>query len=304
MATIVEGPLKTFTAGGALPPYRLVKLSSGTLAYPDTSDTVTIGVLEAEAFAAGDMVPVRLRTAQGTWKVQASTSISAGGSCYIGAYGTVAGSGTQVIGMALEAASGSGDIIEIMPSMTAVLGAIARASLVEDALQPFPVPYTAYRVWDAPHTNALGAPSGDDLAIVYNTFGTLPPSIETGDVKAAGTTTRRIGFQIMVPPEYVAGQGANVTINAGMKTTVADGSATVDIEAFRLAAPTVDIVSTAPQSINSLSPSDKVFALIPTNLVPGDILDCRISIAVTDAATATAVIGKIYSVISKFDIKG
>lgn len=304
MATIVEGPLKTFTAGGALLPYRLVKLSSGVLAYPDTSDTVTIGVLEAEAFAAGDMVPVRLRTAQGTWKVQASTSISADGSCYIGANGTVASSGTQVIGMALEAASGAGDIIEIMPAMTAVLGSLSRASLVEDALQPYPVPYTAYRVWDAPQTNAVGTAGNDDLAVVYNTFGTAPPSVETGDLKAAGATTRRIGFQIMVPPEYVAGQDANVTINAGMKTTISDGTATVDLEVFRLAAPTTDIVATSAQTINSLTPANKVFALTTTDLVPGDILDCRISVAIADTATGTAVIGKIYSVIAKFDIKG
>lgn len=304
MASIIEGPLKTFTAGGALLPYRLVKLSSGALAYPSTSDTVTIGVLEAEAFAAGDRVPVRLRTAEGTWKVQASAAIAAGDSCYIGANGTVADTGTQVIGMALEASGGSGAIIEVLPSMTAVLGSLARASLVEDALQPYPVTYERYRVWDAPATNAVGSPANDDLGIIDNTFLTGAPTIETGDLKNAGATTRRIGFMVPVPVEYVAGQDAQIVINAGMKTTVASVSATVDLEAVRIAAPSVDIVATNAISINSLTAADRTFTLTATNLVPGDVLYCRVSVAVNDSGTGTAVIGQINSITAKFDIKG
>ena len=36
-----------------------------------------------------------------------------------------------------------------------------------------------------------------------------------------------------VPPEYVAGQTITLRANAGMKTTVADGSAAIDFEVVR-----------------------------------------------------------------------
>lgn len=179
-----------------------------------------------------------------------------------------------------------------------------RSALGQDDLQPYPILIRDFRVWDSPGTNAVVATgANDDLAIVYNTFLTEGPSIETGDVKN-GNSARKIGFQFAVPPEYVAGQTLTLRIHAGMKTTVAGTSCTVDAQVARSADPTVDICATAAQSINSLTAADKDFTLTPTDVVPGDLLDVVLTITYVDAVNGTAVIGKIYSVTILADIKG
>jgi hypothetical protein len=169
---------------------------------------------------------------------------------------------------------------------------IPRASLLQASLKHV-VPLTDGRVWDALATMVVGTPANDDLGLVTNTPLTSAPTIETGDLKAAGATTRRVAFQYPVPENYVAGQAITLVLNAGMKTTVADVTATIDAEVTRNAAPSVDICATAAQTINSLVAADKSFTVTPTNVVVGDLLYVRISIAVNDAATATAVIGQL-----------
>lgn len=160
-------------------------------------------------------------------------------------------------------------------------------------------------MWDAPSTVAVAATAAnDDLAVVYNTFLTAGPTIESGDLKNAGATTRKVGFEFTVPVEYVAGETMTLRINAGMKTTVASVSATVDAQVARRAAPTVDICATNAASINSLTAADKDFTLTPTNLVPGDILDVVLSVAVNDSGTGTAVIGQINTIKVLADIQG
>ncbi len=139
--------------------------------------------------------------------------------------------------------------------------------------------------------------------MVYNTFGTAGPSIETGDVKN-GNSARKVGFQFALPVEYVAGETLTLRINAGMKTTVAGTSCTVDVNAYRQADPTVDICATNAQSINSLTAADKDFTLTPTACVPGDLIDIVLTITYVDAVNGTAVIGKIYSVTMLADVKG
>jgi predicted RecA/RadA family phage recombinase len=180
---------------------------------------------------------------------------------------------------------------------------VARAALVQDDLQPYPIPIDKFRVWDEVQT-IIGTPGNDDLGIVDNTFLTGTPSIETGDVKAGGATSRKTRFQFAVPPEYVAGQTITLRANAGMKTTVADNAASIDFEVVRHAAPNVDICATAAQSINNLAAANKDFTLTPTNVVPGDILDVVCTVLVDDDATGTAVIGKVNSVTLLLDIKG
>lgn len=226
-----------------------------------------------------------------------------GGTAGSGAFTATASNGTFAGFATADAASGDETVSLSLQSRDSAV-AVARGSLVQDDLKSYPVPVDALRVWDAPHTNAVGTPANDDLGIVYNTFLTAPPSIETGDLKAAGATTRKVGFQFAVPPEYVAGQTITLRANAGMKTTVSDGTATIDFQVARQAAPTVDLCATAAQSINSLTAANKDFEVTATDVVPGDILDVVCSVAVSDAATATAVIGKIKKLELLLDIKG
>ena len=179
--------------------------------------------------------------------------------------------------------------------------AIAKSSLLALAeLQAFPIPLTDFRVWDALQTLLPGTPSSDDLGLVGGTFGTATPSIRTEDLKAAGATNKRARFLVQLPWEYVAGESVTLRFKAGMITTIASSSATLDCEAYKLQADPddsigSDLVSTSAVNINSLTFSDVDLVVTPTSLSPGDILDVRVTIAVNDAATATAVIAGITS---------
>ncbi len=181
---------------------------------------------------------------------------------------------------------------------------LTRAVMVQEALQPVPIPLTDAKIWDAPSTPLTDTPAADDLGVVDNTFLSAAPTIETGDLKNAGATTRKCRFRVPVPDNYQAGETLTLRVNAGMKTTVASVSATVDAQVTESGDATTDICATNAQSINSLNAADKDFSLTPTNVARGDVLDIVLSIAVNDSGTGTAVIGKINSVSLLADCQG
>lgn len=170
-------------------------------------------------------------------------------------------------------------------------GVAARADLAQESGVVHSVPLTDFRVWDALHTMVLGTAANDDLALITGTFGTDEPKIRTSDAKNT-TVTQRTAFFFSVPEHYVAGQAITLRLPAGMKTTIANGTATIDAEVYRTDAPTADICATAAQSINSLTAANKDFTITPTDVVVGDMLLVRITIAITDSATGTAVLGE------------
>ena len=170
----------------------------------------------------------------------------------------------------------------------------------------FPIPFTDLRVWDAIATNLPGTSAADDLGLINGVFGTAPPTIGSGDVKAS-STTRYARFQVPLPECYDSGETVSFSISAGMVTTVADTSCTVDVECYKLdkdAGIGGDLCATAAQTINSLVFGDKVFSITPSGFVAGDILDVRITIACVDAATGTAVKPTIGAIDLLCDIKG
>lgn len=65
-----------------------------------------------------------------------------------------------------------------------------------------------------------------------------------------------------------------------------------------------DLVTTSATTINSLTAAAKEFAITPTGLVAGDELDVRVTIAITDGATATAVIGRIMKLYALLSVRG
>jgi hypothetical protein len=179
--------------------------------------------------------------------------------------------------------------------------------LVQDSSIRFPVNLTTLRIWDAFHTNLPGTAATDDLALIGGTFGTVPPLIQAGDLKAAGATTRYARFSFTLPECYDEGETVALILSAGMKTTIADTSCTVDVECYRhdkISGISADLCATASQSINSLTFADKSFTITPTSLEKGDVLDIRIAIACNDAATATAVTPTIANIDFAIDIKG
>lgn len=184
--------------------------------------------------------------------------------------------------------------------------AIARSKLALET-KKFVIPLSDLRVWDALATNLPGTASSDDLALNSGTFGTTGPTIRTDDVKNT-TTTRYARLQIRLPAEYDSAGTVQIRVSGGMVTTVASSSATVDIEAYKLnktvAALSSDLVSTSAQSINSLTFADKDFTVTSSGLVSGDILDVRLTIAVSDTATVTAVIGAIGSLELLCEVRG
>lgn len=115
MAQYVEACTRTFTAGGAIPMHARVKLSSGVLALAGIADK-ELGTAEADAFAAGDVIAVRLRTAYGTAKMIASAALAVGADCYTAASGKVGASASTAFltGTAISAATANGDIIEVL----------------------------------------------------------------------------------------------------------------------------------------------------------------------------------------------
>lgn len=190
------------------------------------------------------------------------------------------------------------DNVRVSGALT-VLGGIVggtRSSLSTDTLQKYELPVQDMRIWDAFQT-ALTTAASDDLGITTGTFATGLPYITSGDLKAAGSTVRRCRILFTLPPEYVADGPVSVNLACGMITTVSDTTATVDVEAYVSDRDTtiggVDLVTTSATTINSLTFDDREFVLTDTALVPGSVLDIRISVTVNDAATATAVIGAI-----------
>lgn len=188
------------------------------------------------------------------------------------------------------------------------ISAQTRATILkQDALAIFPVDLTALRVWDAYQTNLPGTAATDDLALIGGTFGTAPPKIEAGDLKNAGATTRYARFQITLPECYDAGETFLVSIWAGMATTVASVSCTVDLECYKLTklgGIGSDLCATPATTINSLTFGEKQFTITPSGLVAGDTFDCRIAIACNDSGTGTAVTPTIAAIDRLCDIKG
>jgi hypothetical protein len=203
-----------------------------------------------------------------------------------------------------EMRPGDGTVTNAMVSTSAD---IARSKLAQNANAVYHVPWGDFRVHDAIQT-LLPAPSAnDDLGFPTSVaMGTVSPYIGTADLKAT-TTTCYARFQFALPPEYDPAQTVTLRIRASMVTTVADATATIDAQVYecdRAGGVGADICATAAHDMNSLDAADYSFTITPTNLVAGDKLDIRIAIAVTDAATGTAVIGRIYEVAMLLDIRG
>lgn len=177
---------------------------------------------------------------------------------------------------------------------------IQRSKLRQYELESFPIPLTALQVHDALGTFLPSTSANDDLGLYGGTFGTDAPIVKTYDVKAADEVTLYARVVRSLPVEYEAGESVSIRVHAGMVGTVADTSATVDVEVYKSdgagAVDGSDLSATAAQSINSLTFANKDFSVTADSLAPGDVLDIRLKVVVNDAETASAVaaaIGKL-----------
>jgi hypothetical protein len=195
----------------------------------------------------------------------------------------------------------SGDVV--IDGSLRVTGSIsprktATSLLVQRDNSPYVVNLATFRVWDAIQTMLPATSSSDDLGLYTGTFATDAPMIKTYDVKNAGAVSLRARALIPIPAFYVDGETQTLRIVAGMGTTVASTTATVDVEAYLLddeGGISADLCTTSAQSINSVTMTIKDFSITESG-VRGKTLDVRITIAVNDSGTGTAVIGQIGSV--------
>lgn len=183
---------------------------------------------------------------------------------------------------------------------------IARSKLAQDQLAKFPISPTGFRVWDD-FNSLIGTAATDDLGITSTTYGTNGPVITAGDIMGA-TVTRYARALVAMPLEYDDAETVLIRIHAGMLTTIADTSCTVDVEIFESGKDgtnnNTDLVATAAKSINFLGFQDYDFTVTATDLVPGDILDMRLTVAGQDDNGVTAVTPTLGEVALVCDIKG
>lgn len=171
---------------------------------------------------------------------------------------------------------------------------LTRAQLTQENNARYKLRAEEWRVWDDIRAMLPAAAASDDLGIIGGTFGSASPIVRTSDSKAT-SVTQRARLTYALPTEYVAGASVTVRLFAGMFTTVSDGTATIDVEAYRsddAAGIGSDLCTTAAQTINSLTEANKDFVITAASLMPGDTLDIRVTVAITDSATGTAVIGQ------------
>ena len=117
MSQFVDGNTKTFRASEAIPQYSRVTLANTGLVGVAGLAVKDIGTAITAAFAAGDLVTVKLRTAAGTHKMIAQEALAIGATVYTEASGKVQDTAQATsfqVGTALEAAGADGDIIEVL----------------------------------------------------------------------------------------------------------------------------------------------------------------------------------------------
>lgn len=183
--------------------------------------------------------------------------------------------------------------------------AIERDSMKQVADQILRITPFDWRVWDSGQPLPSAA-ANDDLGIVAGTFGTDVFTVQGGDVKTLSSTRRAIAH-VALPDYYDDGQSVTIRLRAGMDTTVASTSCTLDVEAYEVGdsgGSGSDLCTTAAQNMNSLTPADLDFTITSTNLAAGDILEIRISVTYVDSATGTAVIPVLYKAAVLFDARG
>ena len=172
-----------------------------------------------------------------------------------------------------------------------------KQSGVSTAVEPHAIPVHEWRKTDGVTINPVTAAT-TNFGVVYGTDGTDFPHLETIDGK--NTTTAVVSRCVVkLPSNYVAGSAVTLRARCGMKTTVASNSAatTIDFNVYSNAGTantgSADLCETAAQSINSLTAANYDFVITPTGLVAGQDLHVKMTLTVTDSATATAVIGTV-----------
>ena len=102
------------SAGAAIAKYALVQVEADGDVITNVLATRPLGVAQTEAFAAGDVIDVKLLNASGTFKIIASAALTTADPVFTAAAGKVGASAqnARLVGIALETSTADNDIIE------------------------------------------------------------------------------------------------------------------------------------------------------------------------------------------------
>ena len=93
-----------------------------------------------------------------------------------------------------------------------------------------------------------------------------------------------------------------------MLTTISDGTATIDFSVYAMDESDIshgaDLVTTGATSINSISLAAKSFVVTPSGKVAGDEFSVLMTVAITDSATGTAVLGLVSKLYVNLQVRG
>lgn len=209
--------------------------------------------------------------------------------------------GTTISGLQITIPDGAIRDVDINSA-----AAIKPSKLEQQATQIFDIPLTDARVWDDFRALVPATAGTDDLGLITGTWGTDTPTLQSGDGKA-DTITRRAGFAFRVPHNFVAAGTLAIRVRAGMVTTISDTSASVDLEVYKAdldGGVGSDLCQTANQTVNSLTKVNADFTIDASGLVAGDLLYLRLTAAITDAATGTAVIVEVSDLNARLTTQG
>jgi hypothetical protein len=131
----------------------------------------------------------------------------------------------------------------------------------------------------------------DDLHLTAGAFGTGCPYITSRDLNAITSNTAYARATFKLPECYVAGSPVALRFASGMLTSVASGSAYIDVQCYASNRDTLktgsDLVTTAQQSINSTSFSDRDFSVTGSSLDVGSELDILVALISTTATASS-----------------
>ncbi len=184
--------VKTFTATEALEAYRRVKLTTSSgiaVEYADAGEEF-IGITAHKA-AITEQVSVTLRSASRSYKAVAAEDLAVGAVLYGANDGKVQDtvSGTAQ-GVALEAATADGDVIEIL-SNNGAAGNIGPAAVINDAANQGAVPIIIRKV-----CNFDGVPTAIAVATAARKLRIMDWWIRAIDNTAANITVKNAGTSI------------------------------------------------------------------------------------------------------------
>jgi len=179
-----DSPYLTKLTAEAISQYRLIRLNgSGAWVYCDAGE-IPLAVSDT-AEASGDALSGVLLNKPGTHEIEAAGAITTEADIFAAADGKVAATGVVKVGKALEAASGSGSIIQVIIDVDAALTTPIITTAINDANGNESIRITAT------------ASAVNEVTVTNSVTGAAPTIVASGDDTNVGLTLKGKGSGII-----------------------------------------------------------------------------------------------------------